>query len=258
GLGATVVAGLSAFVFIDVLSANLLFLISILLTGATLAMVIKHIPDTQRVAAYRRVLWRRLPVQELVSPQVLGWAATLFLIGIAMGLLGPVPRSYSRDVLGRDMVELIPYLILPISVAVLAILPCGVLADKAGRLPPMVIGLGLGAAGLLGIAMTGSLWAIMGLTTLTLLSFTLTSPAAGAAMMDLTRQETRGLLLGALGAVQGLGAAVGPSLGGRIYASVEPQAVFYLAAMLLALAMLVAAAQAVVLQQPKAYALSGA
>jgi len=91
--------------------------------------------------------------------------------------------------------------------------------------------------------MTASIWVIMGLTTFILLSYTLTSPATGAAMMDLTHEDTRGFVLGALATVQGLGAAVGPSIG-RLYEAVEPQAVFYVAGALMAGAMLMAATYA--------------
>jgi len=245
GLAAVALAGLSGFVLIDFVPAVVLFLVSSFLTAATLVVALRWVPETSfEVTVRHRWRLRGIPFRELTSPHVVTWGGILLLIGVAMGLLGPVSRAYSKDVLGMDMYELVPYLILPIMVAAVCIIPCGHLADKAGRLPPLVIGLGIGAVGLLGISITASVWAIMGLTTFILLSYTLTSPAAGAAMMDLTRENTRGFVLGALGTVQGVGGAIGPSIGGRLYEALEPQAVFYVAGALLAGAMMLAAAYA--------------
>lgn len=61
-------------------------------------------------------------------------------------------------------------------------------------------------------------------------------------MMDVAREETRGFVLGALATVQGLGGALGPAIGGRIYEALTPQDVFVVAASLLGAAMLLAIA----------------
>lgn len=255
-LAGMALAGLSSFVLIDFVSASPLFLVSIVLTLVTLVVAVRWLPETSfEVTVRHRWRLRAIPFRELASPHVVTWGGILLLIGLSMGLLGPVTRSYSKDVLGLDMYELVPYLILPIVVAAISIMPCGRLADRAGRLPPLVIGLGIGAVGLLGISMTASIWVVMGLTTFILLSYTLTAPATGAAMMDLTHEDTRGFVLGALGTVQGLGAAMGPAIGGQLYEALEPQALFYVAGALLAGAMLLAAAYALRHQLASAFVL---
>ncbi|MCJ7491412.1 MAG: hypothetical protein MUP15_04575, partial [Dehalococcoidia bacterium] len=63
-------------------------------------------------------------------------------------------------------------------------------------------------------------------------------PAWCAAALDATQVHSRGVLLGALAAVQGLGGAVGQAAGGRVSEMYGPVAPFRFAAALLGVAIL--------------------
>jgi predicted MFS family arabinose efflux permease len=70
------------------------------------------------------------------------------------------------------------------------------------------------------------------------LAYAVSVPAWCAAALDATQVHSRGVLLGALAAVQGLGGAVGQAAGGRVSEMYGPVAPFKFAAMLLGVAML--------------------
>ncbi len=69
------------------------------------------------------------------------------------------------------------------------------------------------------------------------LAYAISIPAWGAAALDATDAGSRGLWLGALSAVQGLGVAGGQALGGVIGGIWGPLAPFKLAALLLMVAL---------------------
>ena len=237
-LGAYIVAGLGGFLALDLAPPRAFFALAIAMTAAPLAVAAFWFPETA-AAAREPATPRRGPVwSALLNPGVLTWAAVVLMIGFGMGLVGPVARPYVRDVLGMEMRELVPYLVVPAALAAVSIMPAGHLADRMGRVPPLVLGLGLGSIGMLGVSVAGGVWALMGLATLIMLSYTLVAPAMGAALMDVAREETRGLVLGALGTAGGLGGALGPTAGGHIYEALTPQAVFLAAGFVLGGAML--------------------
>ena len=63
-------------------------------------------------------------------------------------------------------------------------------------------------------------------------------PAWSAAALDAARVGSRGLLLGALAAVQGLGSVLGQALGGTVGEAYGPLAPFRFGAMMLGVALL--------------------
>ncbi|HEU4759679.1 MAG TPA: MFS transporter [Dehalococcoidia bacterium] len=236
------VAGLGGFLALDAMSMPVAYAASMVLTTTAALVAVFFLAETSFLATVRSRAWRpALPFRELMDPHVLTWGAIVLLLGIGMGLMGPLARPYVRDVLGIELRQLVPYLALPGVLAALTVVPFGHAADNLGRMRPLVLGLGLGVVGLLGVAMTTSLLAIMGLTCFIMLSYTMTSPAVGAALMDVTREETRGFVLGALATVQGVGGALGPAIGGSIYQAWTPQDVFIVAAAVLGGALLLAA-----------------
>ncbi len=239
GLAAFAVAGLGGFVVLDLAPPRAFFTVALVLSAASLVVAALWLRETaaavRRPSGERR--WRP-SFGALLDPHVVTWAGIVLMVGLGMGLLAPVARPYVRDVLGMEMRELAPYLILPTALAAVSILPAGHLADRLGRVRPLAVGLGLGAIGMLGVSFTSSVWAVMGMATLIMLSFTLVSPALTAALMDVTEEKTRGFVLGALGTVGGLGGALGPTIGGRIYDLLTPQDVFFTAGFILMGAML--------------------
>lgn len=243
GLSAYLIAGLGGFVALDLAPPEAFFAIAIGLNVAALAVATLWLQETAagvREPAVARQMGMALEV--LFDPRVVTWAVIVGMVAFSMGLVTPVAAPYIHDVLDKEISEFAPYLILPAVLAAASIIPAGHLADRLGRVRPLALGLGLGAIGMLGVSLTASVWALMGLATLIMLSYTLAAPAMGAALMDVTEEKTRGLVLGALGTIGGLGGALGPTVGGRIYASFTPQDVFITAGFTLTCAMLMSMA----------------
>lgn len=238
-LAAFAVAGLGGLLVLDLLPPHAFFALAVGLSAAPIVVASLWLRETAAIAASGQRARRTAPFAEtLLKPEVMTWAAIVLMVGLGMGLAAPVARPYVRDVLHMEMRELVPYLALPALLAAVSILPAGHLADRLGRVRPLAVGLGLGAIGMLGVSLTDSVWAMMGLATLIMMSYTVAAPAMGAALMDVTQEETRGLVLGALSTAGGLGGALGPTIGGSIYAALTPQDVFFTAGSLLAGAMM--------------------
>lgn len=110
--------------------------------------------------------------------------------------------------------------LVPAGIAGLAALWCGGwLADRFGRLLPLLVGAGAAALALallthLNQTWEGAIAAVFGAAGLAL-----TLPASTAALLDEINEDHRGLLLGGMMAVQGLAQAVGPLLGGVLLAA---------------------------------------
>lgn len=243
-LGAAGAGGLAAFALLSWTPAALAFTMSMALQVAAAVVAFFCLTETACCTELPAFRWSprfRLP-REVMSPHVVVWAGILLLLGVTVGLIAPVARPYLRDVLEVEPHQVAPYLVPPGLIAALAIIPCGRLTDRVGRVRPVLLGLSVALIGLMGLMMTTSLLMMMPLIALIMLAWTLASPAIGAAVMDISREETRGLTLGLLGAAHGVGGALGPAIGGGIYEAFGAQQVLILAASLVAAALVLGAA----------------
>ena len=125
-----------------------------------------------------------------------------------------------------------------------ALLPprLGKLADRFGRKPLMVLGMAVAAGssflipGLASLAGLAALWALQALC------YAAGDPAEQALVADLTGGDQRGRAYGLYTLAAGLGATVGPLVGGWLYEAVGPQAPFLANGVVLALCTAVLAA----------------
>jgi DHA1 family multidrug resistance protein-like MFS transporter len=123
-----------------------------------------------------------------------------------------------------------------------ALLPghMGRLSDRVGRKPLMVGGLALAGVASLLIPMAGGLVVLAGLWVLEELAYTASEPAEGAMVADLSGGDERGRGYGLYTLAIGVGATIGPPLGGWLYDACSPVAPFIAnAVMLLACALVV-------------------
>jgi len=72
------------------------------------------------------------------------------------------------------------------------------------------------------------------------IGFTIATPAGMALITTLTTRERRGAVIGAMGTAQGVGALIGPYIGGKLYGSVSHRSPFVGSAILLSLSFLIA------------------
>jgi MFS family permease len=168
----------------------------------------------------------------------------LLLIGLtitlALGLIVPILTLFGTDVLKVDLKTFAFIMIPPALTAAIALVPAGRWADRRGRHAPMLLGLALIAIPLWSasastqpiIVSVGGMVAALG--------YALLVPAWNALIMDYIPAQRRGLFLGGIATVQGLGLAAGPRLGGELF-QLNPYAPFWSAGALLSLGALIAA-----------------
>jgi MFS family permease len=173
----------------------------------------------------------------LFSPRLLLLAGIALLLSIGTTVQAPVVGTYSSEVLDTKMYVLGLMLLAPAAVAALVAVRCGHLADRFGRQPPLIIGLGVAALCYYALSQTTHPLLAVHLVVLAGLGYAVSIPAWGAAALDATELGGRGLLLGVLATVQGLGGAAGQALGGVTNAAWGPVAPFKMGAILLVLAL---------------------
>jgi MFS family permease len=178
--------------------------------------------------------WRTLAQQmnaTLIRLLVIG-----LLLTLAIGMMLPLISLFGRDVLhvSTDIFALI--LIPPGIITGALIIPAGHWADRRGRHAPLVAGLILIAIPFAGAPLSTHPITVSAGATLAGLGYALLVPAWNALVMDWIPENARGLFLGAVATAQGIGLAVGPSLGGALWEHIGVYAPFEAAALFLGLA----------------------
>lgn len=240
GFGSGTVIGAFLAGFSHYTAAFLLAVAALVLALALSLTLVRQMSYPQPVRS--RSSWRQMAASlgNLLSPVALTVAAVALLVGIAANMLGPVMRPYTTQVLGLELHEVFPYMILPAVVALLVIVPAGHLADRWGRLPPLFLGLMMAALGLMAMTQTASPWVVMALAVPAMLGHVFTTPSWSAAVMDLSQADNRGIVWGLMATIQGTGGAVGPAIGGQWTELYGPLGSFRLAGGLLLAAAVIA------------------
>ncbi len=176
-----------------------------------------------------RVLW---------TPGVLILGAIALFLSLGTTVHTPAIGAYVSDVLKVDLHQMAFMLFLPASVALVVAVRCGHLVDRFGRQTPLMVGLAVAALSLFALTQTRSPFLAVNLAVLAGLAYAVSIPAWSAAALDATEIGSRGVLLGALTAVQGLGGALGQALGGTVSQVYGPLAPFKFGAILLGVALM--------------------
>lgn len=173
--------------------------------------------------------WRRLPetrpaLSQTAQPgrQLDFWPlarlmAVVFITNASMNLISPLLLIFLQDRFTTD-VSVLAQAYIP-AVLVYSFLPprLGRLSDRFGR--PLLIAAGLLAAGVVSLLIPGLpslLWLVI-LWVLEAVGFSMASPAQEALVSDLTGSQMRGRGYGLYTFAAGLGATIGPLLGGWMY-----------------------------------------
>jgi len=210
GLGAAFTAGL---LVVGAREAFGLLGLAVLLAGVVTFVAAptgragsSHAVALPQAAAAARVVIRRLHLL----------AVGMFLQTFAGGMLVPVLTPYARDVLHLTRVELIVLLTAGPGLAVLLLIPLGRLADRLGPLRVVGGGVLLAPLVLWTVPACGVVWCLAPLTAALAAGYALVLPAWNAVLLDRVPQQGRGTILGLIMALEGLGAALGPTAGGWI------------------------------------------
>jgi MFS family permease len=154
----------------------------------------------------------------LLDERVLYLFGVFFVLALSLNLLTPDLTPFIDQRLHSSLHVMVTYLV-PAALAGLAALPLGgLLADRYGRLPPLLAGAGISALALGVLAHTSVPWQAAGAAVFVAAGLALTLPSSSAALLDEAAPEHRGLLLGGMMAVQGLAEAAGPFFGGLMIA----------------------------------------
>jgi DHA1 family multidrug resistance protein-like MFS transporter len=236
GLGAGVVVGM---LLGDFVSYTAVFVACLALNGVALAVALRP-ADAPRVAHARRKIERPhiSSFLKIAKPGVLILGGIILFLSLGIAVFTPTVGSYVHDFLHVQMSEMALLLILPAIVGGYFAVRFSRVSDRFGRQIPLFIGLGVTALSLFALTLTRSPFIVVNLVVLAGLAYAVSVPAWCAAALDATQVHSRGLLLGALATVQGLGGAVGQAAGGRVSEEYGPVAPFKFAAIFLGVAML--------------------
>jgi len=172
------------------------------------------------------ILWSR--------PWILLLLVTL-VTAAAWAMTSPILILFLQEKLNAD-IGTIAWAFLPSGI-IWATLPSqlGKLADRFGRKPLMILGLGFSAVTMFLLPSLTSVLGLAVLWALLALCFAAGDPAEQALVADLTGNEQRGRAYGLYVMVADIGAAIGPLGGGWLYDSVNSSAPFYATGIILAL-----------------------
>jgi MFS family permease len=159
----------------------------------------------------------------------------VILTASAGAIISPILVKYLNDNVSTNLFG-IALAFLPAAL-VGAILPSrlGGLSDRIGRRPPLIGALLMNCIATLAIPFVQSLWPLALLWAFEAAAFAAAIPAAEALVVDISGGERLGVALGLFTAAAGLGAVIGPLLGGWLFGRFAPLSVFGTAALLMAL-----------------------
>ena len=236
GLGAGVMVGM---LLGDFVSYTAVFLACLALNGLALAVALRPVDATVITQTRRKAERFQIgALAKILKPGILILGGIILFLSLGIAVFTPTVGTYVKEQLHVPMSEMALLLILPAAVAAVVAFRLSRLSDRFGRQLPLLVGLAVIALSLFALTLTHSPFVAVNLAVLAGLAYAVSVPAWCAAALDATQVHSRGVLLGALAAVQGLGGAVGQAAGGRVSEMYGPVAPFKFAAALLGVAIL--------------------
>jgi MFS family permease len=215
---AGLVAGLAIGAFVaDLAPSSAGFLLVALANGlALILLALPAGPLLRRRGLPRSAYGRQARTVMRLSGRMGYLLATIFALALAVGMLTPDLDPFAVTRLHASPHVLTLYL-LPAGVLGLAALPFGGwLADRLGRLPPMLAGAAVGALALALLTHIQQPWQAAIAAVFVASGLAVTMPASNAALLDEAQPERRAFLLSGMMAAQGLAQAAGPFFGGIV------------------------------------------
>ena len=178
--------------------------------------------------------WRVLRQQ--MNPTLVRLLGIGLALTLAIGMMLPLMSLFGRDVLHLTPDRFALILIPPGIITAALIIPAGHWADRRGRHTPLLVGLVLLAIPFVGAPLSVDPIIVSAGATLAGVGYALLVPSWNALVMDWIPENARGLFLGAVATAQGIGLAVGPSVGGALWERVGVYAPFQVSAAFLGIA----------------------
>jgi MFS family permease len=157
----------------------------------------------------------------------------MFLQTISIGMLMPILSPYAREVLTLSPFWIGALLVAGPGLTILLLIPLGRIIDRVDRVEVLPVSLGLSAAVLFALPFFQSMWILVPLVAILGLGYATMLPAWNALIMDLLPPARRATLLSLAMSVEGMGIAIGTTIGGVLWDVVGPSTPFHAAALVL-------------------------
>lgn len=141
----------------------------------------------------------------------------MFVQTMVLGELLPVLEPLTHRVLHLSQWAFAALLLGSGAITVILLIPMGRMADRLGLKIPLVVGFWMAAGAIAGLSVIREFWALVGVGGLLGVSYALILPSWNAFLARLIPPEEEGLLWGVFMSVEGLGMAVGPVIGARLF-----------------------------------------
>ena len=237
GLGLGTLAGV---LMVDFVTYSAAFWVCIAFNLLALLVVVRRVEPSAPLAGDASA---SLPVAQETrrrggwSPGVAVLAVIVLFLTVGTSMQAPMIGAYTDEVLKTRMSTLAMLLPLPAAVAAIGFWKFGHLADRYPRQVPLIAGLFVAALSIFALTQTTNPMLVVTLVVMAGSAYAISIPAWGAAALDATDVGSRGLWLGLLSTVQGLGAVGGQALGGVVGGAWGPTAPFKFAALALMIAL---------------------
>lgn len=185
---------------------------------------------------HRKRLGFRTLVHEIRTVKVI--LPGIFIQTFVMGILMPVFVLYTQYQLGLTGRIYSALLITGGAAAVLLQLPIGRLVDRKGFKPFLLTGLGLCAVLLTFLVHVHQVWILFATIAGIGACYALILPSWNAVVAHSVRPKQKTLMWGVFMTVEGLGMAIGPLIGSRLWQAFHPSTPFFVAGLVLVLMML--------------------
>lgn len=162
----------------------------------------------------------------------------MFLQTMAASLLLPMLPLYANQVLGLNHNQYALLLVCGGGASLLFLIPMGKLVDRLPLKALLTAGFGFSACFLFSITLTTNLGTVFTLAALVGISYAMILPAWNMLLSKVISVDMQATGWGVFGTIEGLGIAVGPTLGGMVANAIGMAGTIYLSsAILLAMAL---------------------
>lgn len=183
----------------------------------------------------QQVLKESVHEVELTAGRLWPLVAGMGVQTMATGMLMPTLSPYAREVLHLSPLWIGVLLLAGPGLTVLLLVPLGHLIDRLDRMEILPSCIGVGAVVLFVLPFFRSLWILVPLVAILGLGYATVLPAWNALLMDLLPPSRRATLLGLAMSIEGIGVALGTTVGGLLWDSLGPSAPFHAAGLFLLL-----------------------
>lgn len=229
-LGGIAIGPIAGGLLLERVSYGTAFQVCLAIVALALVMVIAWVREPRSKESVPSELDSFRTLARQINPVLARLLFIGLLLTFALGMMLPLISLFGKEVLHLSPNGLALILIPPGIITAALIIPAGHWADRRGRHAPLILGLILIAIPFAGAPLSVNPFIVSAGATVAGIGYALMVPAWNALVMDYVPTSARGLFLGAIATAQGVGLALGPTLGGELWERVGVYAPFEIAA----------------------------